>query len=81
MGPIGDRIVNADSATIQFHAIKLFDASGSFLGGRHRDETEASGPVRLALVIDNDYFFNTTKPTELVVEVALNSSDTEAEHT
>jgi len=67
MRPIGNRIVNADTAAIQLDAIEFLDAASGFLNSGHGDESKPSGAVRLSLVINNDHFFDTTEATKLFI--------------
>lgn len=77
--PIGDRVVHANTSTIEVNAIQLGDALRGFLNGAHSYEAKTTRPIR-PLIVDNGHFFNVTKPGELFVEVALSRTDAQAKY-
>jgi len=79
---VGDRVVDADTTTVELHAVELLDAPGSVLDGSHFYETKPTGPVRTyPLIVHDGDFFDSAEATELFIEVALLSANTKAEHT
>jgi hypothetical protein len=80
MGSVSNRVVDADTAAIQFNTVQFFNATSSLVYSGHGDETESTrtpGP----LIVDNENFLYASVPTELVIQVPLGATDAEAENT
>lgn len=79
MGAVGDRVINTNATTVKFNAVQLLNTLCGLLDGAHFYKSKAARTVGLPLVVNNGDLFDTTIPTEFVVEVALLSSDAQSE--
>jgi len=79
MGAVGDRVINTNATTVKFNAVQLLNTLCGLLNGAHFYKSKAARTVGLPLVVNNGDLFDTTIPTEFVVEVALLSSDAQSE--
>jgi hypothetical protein len=70
MRTVGNRVVNANAATIQFNSVELLNTFCSFFDGAHLDETKATRTVRTLVINDGD-FINMTKPAKLIFQITF----------